>query len=97
MANATLMEFFSQYNKDIPASVQPGVIEEIRYDKEMRGDISVVELERWAQLVQIEGESMITETCLEAVVSKATPDPDTIAEIMDGCVAPTMASISSAV
>ena len=61
------------------------------------GDISVVELERWAQLVQIEGESMITETCLEAVVSKATPDPDTIAEIMDGCVAPTMASISSAV
>ena len=42
MANATLMEFFSQYNKDIPASVQPGVIEEIRYDKEMRGDISVV-------------------------------------------------------
>ena len=59
------------------------------------GDISVVELERWAQLVLIEGESMITETCLEAVVSKATSDPETITEIMDGCVAPTMASISS--
>ena len=59
------------------------------------GDISVVELERWVQLVLIEGESMIAETCLEAVVSKATPDPETITEIMDGCVAPTMASIGS--
>ncbi|MCR5718373.1 MAG: PolC-type DNA polymerase III [Oscillospiraceae bacterium] len=36
------MEFFSQYNKDIPPSVQPGVIEEICYDKELRGDITVI-------------------------------------------------------
>ncbi len=61
------------------------------------GDISVVELERWVQLVQIEGEGMITQTCREAVVSKATTDPDTLTEIMDGCVAPTMAAITSAI
>ena len=41
MANATLMEFFSQYNKDIPPAVQSGVIEEIQYDEE--GNPIVVE------------------------------------------------------
>ena len=61
------------------------------------GDISVVELERWIQLVQIDGENMITETCREAVVSKATTDPETLTEIMDGCVAPTMAAITAAI
>ena len=61
------------------------------------GDISVVELERWVQLVMIEGESAITETCREAVVSKACSDPDTLQEIMDGCVAATMAALTASI
>ena len=61
------------------------------------GDISIVELERWVQLVMIEGESAITETCREAVVSKACSDPDTLQEIMDGCVAATMASLTTSI
>lgn len=61
------------------------------------GDISIVELERWVQLVMIEGESAITETCREAVVSKACSDPDTLQEIMDGCVAATMAALTTSI
>ena len=61
------------------------------------GDISIVELERWVQLVQIEGESNITSTCREAVVSKACSDPDTLDEIMDACVAVKMASLSASI
>lgn len=61
------------------------------------GDISIVELERWVQLIQIEGEGEITETCRQAVVSKACTDPETLREIMDTCVATTMASLSSSI
>ena len=60
------------------------------------GDISVVELERWVQLIQIEGEIFIKDTCREAVVSKATSDPDTLKEIMDTCVATEMAAMTAA-
>ena len=61
------------------------------------GDISIVELERWVQLVMIEGESAIAETCREAVVSKASSDPETLQEIMDGCVAATMAAVTATI
>lgn len=61
------------------------------------GDISIVELERWVQLVMIEGESAITDTCREAVVSKACSDPETLQEIMDGCVATTMAALTTSI
>jgi len=61
------------------------------------GDISIVELERWVQLVMIEGEAAITDTCREAVVSKACSDPDTLQEIMDGCVAATMAALTTSI
>ena len=60
------------------------------------GDISIVELERWVQLVMIEGEAAITTTCREAVVSKACSDPETLQEIMDGCVASAMAAVTAA-
>ena len=61
------------------------------------GDISIVELERWVQLVMIEGESAITDTCREAVVSKACSDPETLQEIMDDCVATTMAALTTSI
>ena len=63
----------------------------------MEGDISIVELERWVQLVQIDGESAITDTCREAVVSKASSDSATLQEIMDGCVATAMAAITTSI
>ena len=45
----------------------------------------------------IEGESAIAETCREAVVSKASSDPETLQEIMDGCVAATMAAVTATI
>ena len=33
MANATLLEFLSEYTTDLPVSVHQGVIEDIRYDE----------------------------------------------------------------
>ena len=42
MANATLMEFLRKYTEDIPPSVQQGVIEEIRYGQNMRGNLTFV-------------------------------------------------------
>ncbi len=42
MSNATLMEFLEQYTKDIPPSVQQGVIEEILYDKNKLDSITFV-------------------------------------------------------
>ena len=63
----------------------------------MEGDISIVELERWVQLIQIDGESAITDTCREAVVSKASSDSATLKEIMDGCVATAMAAITTSI
>ena len=41
MSNATLYEFLKQYTEDIPASVQQGIIEEIRYTQAQR-DITFV-------------------------------------------------------
>lgn len=42
MANATLMEFLEQYTKDIPPSVQPGVIEDIQYEADTYRSITFV-------------------------------------------------------
>ncbi|MBR3629296.1 MAG: PolC-type DNA polymerase III, partial [Oscillospiraceae bacterium] len=40
MANATLLEFLQQYTKDIPPSVQQGVIENIRYNQTTLNEIT---------------------------------------------------------
>ncbi len=39
MANATLLEFLSEYTKDLPVSVHQGVIEDIRYNEKSMSDI----------------------------------------------------------
>lgn len=89
------------FNDDMLLDQMYQIWEKIRKyckDKDiMEGDISIVELERWVQLVQIEGEGAITETCREAVVSKASSDKDTLKEIMDGCVATAMAALTTSI
>ncbi len=40
MANATLLEFLSEYTKDLPVSVHQGVIEDIRYDENVLNNIT---------------------------------------------------------
>ena len=40
MANATLLEFLQQYTKDIPPSIQQGVIENIRYNEKTLNEIT---------------------------------------------------------
>ena len=81
MANATLMEFFSQYNGEIPPSVQPGVIEEIRYDKEMRGDITVIarfpHIAPFSDIVKFE-----QTTCAALQLRKFRLDPRYDAELL---------------
>ncbi len=42
MSNATLLEFLGEYTKDIPPSVQGGVIEDIRYNERLLNDITFV-------------------------------------------------------
>ena len=42
MASATLMEFLEQYTKEIPPSVQPGVIEDIQYTRETLNTITFI-------------------------------------------------------
>ncbi len=42
MSNATLLEFLSEYTKDIPPSVQQGVIEDIRYQEKQLNEITFV-------------------------------------------------------
>jgi DNA polymerase-3 subunit alpha (Gram-positive type) len=42
MANATLLEFLNEYTRDLPVSVQQGVIEEICYDSQAFNSITFV-------------------------------------------------------
>ncbi len=42
MSNATLLEFLGEYTKDIPPSVQGGVIEDIRYNQQQLNEITFV-------------------------------------------------------
>ena len=53
-------------------------------DKEITdGDVSIVELERWAAVVQMEGEETMIDSCLECVIAKAADDPDTQDELVE--------------
>lgn len=47
------------------------------------GEISVTELERWANVLIIEGNDSYEEACIECLVSKASPDPDIQKEIKE--------------
>ena len=46
------------------------------------GSVSVMELQNWLMLVMMGGESMLTDYCKCAVISKATSDPDEQAGIL---------------
>ena len=49
------------------------------------GQCSIVELENWVRLTQLEGKDKIEETLQQAIISKLTSDPDTQKEIMENC------------
>lgn len=54
------------------------------------GEISVNELERWVNVLQIEGDAAFESACRECVVAKASPDRFTQEEIMQRAVTPLM-------
>lgn len=59
------------------------------------GEISVTELERWANVLLIEGNEAYMDACIECVVSKASPDPDIQKEIKDKVLAVLMPKADS--
>ena len=58
----------------------------VQYCKEHEitdGDISIVELERWCALVQMEGTADLEATCYETIIGKAADDEDGQNELLD--------------
>ena len=65
----------------------------IKYCKENEitdGEISVNELERWANVLLIEGYDSYESACMECIVAKTSPDPETQKMIQSSVVAPLM-------